>query len=444
MRVLCTSILLAGVVAKAAATPLDLSLAQSLERASNQAHAVARANAVLDEATAQVQQTRSTYLPSLSLSQDWTRTNDPVAVFGTRLQQERFRAMDFDLARLNDPDALTGARSVLQLRQPLFSSGRDRHERRAASQRQSAASASAHRTRQAVVLRTTQAYWGLVLAAQTQAVTDAALTAARRHATDTEAFRRHGSATQADRLAADLRVAELQADSIDVVARWQAAQEELTLLLGLPADSQVRTTDTLTETPEPAPMSSVPEPGSERADITAARRQLAAAVHDARATAGWLWPRVSAFGQVSANGRSPLAPDGTSWMAGAVMQWDLFSGYAARGATDAAKARARRAEVELAQLEARSTRDVRQAERALHSARQRVVVAEGAVAQAEEYRRVAQAEVDAGIRLARTRLDADTAWYEARLRSLQALHDKLIAQAQLAFAAGVSTHPQNR
>lgn len=436
------AVLVAAVAAAGAPVPqapaggdsLRLSLAEAVARAEAQAHAVAMARADLDEARGRRRAARSGYLPSVSLAEQVVRSDDPVAAFGARLRQERFGAADFAVDALNEPEPITDLRTVLEVHQPLFSSGRSRAERRAAAAGQDAAAAGLERTRQQVGLQAAEAYWGLALAEGAAAVAAAALDAGRSHARDADAAWRAGASARSDRLEADLRVAELEADAIDAGQRREAAADGLTLLLALPAGTPVVTADALVADDADTGGTG---PGIPRADVRALRRQRDAARALGSAARSAYLPQLAAFAQFALDADAPFGGDGESWTAGAVLRWDVFTGFAARGQAEAARARALRLERQVDLLEATVDRDLRQAQRGVAAAGQRLAVAAAAAEGADEHLRVCRLEFAEGAIPSRALLDAQAAWRGAHLRRLQALHDLRVGHARLAFARGL-------
>ena len=63
--------------------------------------------------------------PTLALSAGGVYSDDPVAVFGTRLRQQRFTQDDFDVGALNDPGPLGDWNAGLQARWAPFDFTRD-------------------------------------------------------------------------------------------------------------------------------------------------------------------------------------------------------------------------------------------------------------------------------------------------------------------------------
>lgn len=432
------SLLALLLAAAAQGETLTLSLEQALAQAEAGAHAIDVATAVVDEAVARQEQTRAGYLPGLAISEELSRGDDPVAAFGTRLRQQRFTTADFDPARLNQPDPVTNLRTVIEVNQPLFSSGRTAHSHRAASAALQAASGQQRHTRSSVRLQTAAAYWRLALASASVHIVDVALLAARQHAADAEAGWRAGTVSRSEGLATQLRVTELLAQRIDARTDQLSASDELTLWLGLPAGTELALTDELETAPLVAAAVSAhahSDP-AQRADLQAARWQQRAAEHDVQMARGAAMPQLGAFARYAIDSHSLSGVDGSSWMAGAVLRWDLFTGFSDRSAIDAARARSRRASAATAQLTAQVQREVLAAERSLAAARRQIDVALAALRHADEQLRIVSAESAAGVASVSDRLDAEAVWQLARLRHLQALHNAHVGLAQLEFASG--------
>ncbi len=87
-----------------AQTPLTLPQAVEIALEQNPTRKAALADQ--RAAAAGIQAARAQLWPTLSFSESFTRSNDPVYVFGTKLRQQRFTTADFDLARLNTPAPL--------------------------------------------------------------------------------------------------------------------------------------------------------------------------------------------------------------------------------------------------------------------------------------------------------------------------------------------------
>src|SRR6266567_9335163 len=83
-----------------------LTLAQAIQVALKQNPYIDAARAAVEEARAGAGLARAQYLPQINFTEDISRGNDPVYVFGTRLRQQRFTQADFGLDALNKPEPI--------------------------------------------------------------------------------------------------------------------------------------------------------------------------------------------------------------------------------------------------------------------------------------------------------------------------------------------------
>src|SRR5579863_1354337 len=123
---------------------------------------VACANA--KEATAGVTLARSQLLPQLSFTEDMSRGNDPVYVFGTKLRQQRFTATDFALSSLNRPSPVGNFASRLSGSWQAFDSFRIEKTIRSAEMMRDSAATAAKAVDQQIVFDVVHAYQAVLYA----------------------------------------------------------------------------------------------------------------------------------------------------------------------------------------------------------------------------------------------------------------------------------------
>ena len=83
-----------------------LTLRQAIQIALKQSPDVDAARAGFNDAKANASLARTQYLPQVNFTEDMSRGDDPVYVFGTRLRQESFTQADFALDALNKPEPI--------------------------------------------------------------------------------------------------------------------------------------------------------------------------------------------------------------------------------------------------------------------------------------------------------------------------------------------------
>ena len=81
-------------------------------------------------AQARIEEAHSGFLPKLTYTEAYQRSNNPVFVFSSLLTQHQFTVQNFDLGPLNRPNALNNFQSLLSADQTVFDFGRTRARER--------------------------------------------------------------------------------------------------------------------------------------------------------------------------------------------------------------------------------------------------------------------------------------------------------------------------
>ena len=414
------------VPAALAAQDPGLTLPAAIRQAWTRQPRVLAGEAAVDQARAEAAAAVAGRLPSLRADAGWRRTDEPLMAFGTKLDQGRLTAADFDPARLNAPDPVTGLGASLTLRQPIYAGGRIDAGIAAARDLASAAEARQARRRQEVAAAVVQAYFGTEAAAEDLTYAQDALAHAQAVETFITARAAQGLMLKADQLRAQAFRAQAEADLALARQRESEARNALALLIGGPAPSELGT---------PLEAASRPGPSAgSRADLEAARLEAQAAAAAAKAERGSLKPELGlelGWGMA----RSALGTSGASWTQVAVGARWTFS-FAQTRKAQAARAAARAADENLRWQEALAERDRADASAALASAEARVKAAEESLAAAEEARRLTGARFESGLLPLTDRLDAEARLAGARALRLSSLMELRVAEARQALADG--------
>src|SRR6185369_11816526 len=100
--------------------PAKLSLENAVEKALNNDPRTRLAESRIKIAELKIKEANSGKQPFVQVTQSVTRSNNPVFVFGSLLEQGRFTASRFELHSLNDPKGLFNFRSSMGAQMPLF------------------------------------------------------------------------------------------------------------------------------------------------------------------------------------------------------------------------------------------------------------------------------------------------------------------------------------
>ena len=407
-----------------------LTLAEALEEARRH-NTTLRLSGVEERiARSELVRARAALLPRLSVSSGWTRSVDPVAVFGTKLRQGRFGEPDFAPDALNDPAPVDDWETRASAGWDVIAPSRWA-ARASADHRARAAGWSERRTVEATDFRTRVLYYEALRVRERVAAAKAAREAAREVVRQFERRHDEGLLTRADLLQAR---AEHEATRAEVAAVRQAAREAgvtLAVHLGWSPDTIPLATG---RPAEPRPVRSPALAPDERADVRAAAEQVRAAEAGVSSARLSFLPTLGTFATWSSHATEPLGGDGTDWTVGVGLRWSVFEGLG------------RKAELERARAELTAARLAH--DRLVREARGEVVSARHGLTAAREAHRAAGAAREAAIAgrdLMRRRfgeglatpaelLQAEARARRAETRSVDALARYHIARARLRFA----------
>lgn len=328
--------------AQPSARPLPLGAA--VEAALSASPGIEAASERVKEAQAGVSQARLSALPRLTAKSLATRGDDPVYVFGSLLEQNRFGPQNFAIGSLNNPAYLTNIKSSLELGVPLFT-GFALKDRRELSRIQLAATGAAARgADQAERYQVTEAYLRVLLARALTADAGDRIASASASLDEARKLRSRGLVLGSDFYAAEALLGALQASQVRAEGELAASRETLEVLVGARA-GPVEPVGSLDEAGySTAPLSALLEGAlRERDDLKqAAAAEEAAAVLTRRERFSVL-PTVDAFASVETN-TSDFSSNPTNRMIGIRAALPIGDpAYFERGKQAAAARRAARA-----------------------------------------------------------------------------------------------------
>jgi len=425
-----TLLLTAGLaVPGGAQTPLRLSVADAMGKAREHHPQLARVRSERRIREADVRGSMATYLPVVSTDWSLVRTDDPVAVFGSKLRQGKFAATDLALDALNQPAAISNAAWGLTVEQPLVAP-EGWFGRRAAQAGAEAGRLAESRAGQMVAFDALRAYFGAVFQTARIGVLDTALVAARETLRQVQSLRREGVVTAVDEQLAVARVSELEAGRAMAEADRIGAVDQLLVTLGEAPGQSVELTDRLEL------LATEPDSGR-RADLDALRRVVAAQEANLKRVRAQRLPTAGAFGTVAFNDGSLAAVSGPAhWTAGVMVRWTPFKGLRDLAQADQARAERDRSVEELSSAERAADAEVRAAEARLAAARAALAAADRALDYSAQAARIAATRYAGGVATISELLAVRAGEAAQRLARLEALFHARIAQAHVAVARG--------
>jgi outer membrane protein TolC len=372
----------------------------------------------------------------LIATSSFTRSNNPIFVFGSLLEQGQFGPENFAINSLNQPDAINNLRSSLTLRFPVFDQRETTTRIASARIRQQQADQQSSLVEQQIRFEVIKSYYGLLLAQAKFRVAEDAVRTAEADVKRARDLVETGVTVQSDLLAARVQLSQFRQQEIQMRGELVTALAALNMALGLPVETQQQPSGELVDRRFTVDVVEVlssqalqNRPDYQKAVLSL--RDASTHLHGARGE--WL-PRVDAF--VSTGFSSEHLTNGSGdYAAGATVSFNVFdAGRKTRIAQASAAQSIANAEQERLANQIRF--EIVRAYQQYVSARERLEVVAEVSAQASETLRIVQDRYHAGITTITELLRAETALVRARSDVLAARYDQYLSYANVLLATG--------
>ncbi len=378
----------------------------------------------------------ASYYPTIDFVQSVSHSNNPVYVFGSLLNQQRFTAANFDIDSLNDPDALTDHVSSFQLGWLLYDFG-GRENRNAAAKTgmhiyELQYQAEQNRLIQELIRR----YYAVSLARQRIEAAQDTLKSAQSRRDQSKERVDAGISVESDLLSAEVFLSRARQQLIDAENEANLAVAALNEILG---NFQLswKTTSPMTEISIP------PNPLSYWIDLMNKNRvelQISDAGKDiaerkVAMTNSKFLPSIQGWSNYEWHGDS-LDYTGNNWGVGIELRWNVFRGFSDKSSLSSAKYESQKAEERYRETQNALRLQVESAYYRLQAAKEKYAVSESILKQAEENRRIYAERYASGLVTVQDSLQADASFSESRTMHLQNLFEVHTAYAALLACSG--------
>jgi outer membrane protein len=431
--------LLFSVGALAAGAQEPLTLRQAINQALGQSPEASIARAGNQDAIAAAAMARTALLPQLGFTEDISRGNDPVYVFGSKLRQHQFTQADFDVNALNRPQPIGNFSTRFSGQWIAFDSFKTQKQIHRADLFRQSASSSAKAVDQQIVFRVVGAYQQVLYAqrdidvAQHEQETAAALL------NSVDEHVKAGLAVESDRLSAQVNVAARKQELITAQGELELAWASLREAMGAPLlkESELKPIEPHTF-PQGVLEDEIATAAKTRPDLMAlgqAQSAQASAMSAAKSNFG---PQVSAYGNWEEDRTSFAGSGGNNWVAGVQISVDILPmGKRAQLARESAAKQKIDAQMTASQQHLRL--EVSQAHIHRRTAELSLDTARAAMDQSAESLRILKNRYGAGLATITDLLRAEDAERESQSNYWHAVYGNAMAYSELLYATGTLT-----
>lgn len=429
-----------GLIALARAVAQEpLTLRQAIQMALKQNPEADLAHATTREAKAGAALARTQFLPQVGFTEDISRGDDPVYVFGTKLRQQRFTQADFNVDTLNKPEPVGNFATRFSGSWVAFDSFRTQKLVHSADLMQASASSSAQSVDQKVVFDVVQDYQAVLYAQRQVDVAQHEVETADALLSSVDDRVKAGLTVESDRMSAQVNAASTRQGLIAAQGALELAWAQLRVAVGAPnlvqAVLQPIEPKDFPQTPLDQELETAAKTRPDLAALGNAQSAQAVAVTAAKWSYG---PRVSAYGNWEDDRPSFGGSGGQNWVAGVQIGIDIlpFAKRAQQAREAAAKARI---DAQVISYQQQVRLQVSQAHIQLKTAQLSLETASAAISQATESMRILKNRYSAGLATITDLLHAEDAERQAQANYWHAVYGNATAYAGLLFATGTLT-----
>jgi len=423
-----------------------LTLQEAVTRALERSPEIRSSEEGLKAARAREQGAMAERLPRIDFQESYLRTDEPVASFGSLLNQGRFKpgllnpVTDPSLNALNHPDALDNFQTRISVNQPLFTGGRLLFRKRALQGQREAVEWELAGSRSQVGFYAIQVYWGLSLARESREVAGMAVETAQESLRQIELLYKEGTVVRSDLLSAKVQLADFQDQLVRARGKERVAGRAMDVLIGKSEEGEWKV-DRLCPPGQKEIQGLDAEElfqlaKKKRPEYLALQATLASARNGVKAAKGNFLPNLGLEASYAWN--APRFADDLegSYMLGLGLNWNLFKGFGDRAHLKEAMSRQEMIRQAIRKMEDRMLLEIEEARVALLTGGESLQVTRERVELAEESLRIIRQRYQEGLTTVVELEMAELAVSRSRLAWFRAIHDLRIAAARLRFVAG--------
>ncbi len=384
-----------------------------------------------DLAQTELLATRAMYLPNVTASYTFTNTNNPLMAFGSKLNQERITAMDFDPGKLNDPKSISNFGTKVEVQQPIINMDAV-YQKKAGEVKADVLNIKTERTKEYIQFELKKAYMMLQLAYKMVETLENAKTTTLANKKVMDNYYKNGLIQKSEVLYMDVRVSEIESQIQTAKSNVRNASDYLYFLLN--EDSQGKVLQPTEALEYQGSLNSEEiKLNTNRKDLQAYNKSLEAYDWLIKSSKSRFLPRLNAFGSWEMYDNKIAQFDANGYLVGLQLSWNVFDGLKSKSEQEKYKSELTKAQTEIQQYTKQSELELSKASRSVEDADSRITFTQKAWEQSKEAYRIRKNRYDQGLEKSADLLSAETLMSQKELEYQQAIFEHNTALAYLEF-----------
>lgn len=414
---------------KAHTKTVSLSLERAMEMALENSSGIKAARLEADISKAKLKQATAYMMPKLTFSETFLRSNDQVAVFGSKLRQGAFTPADFDINALNNPDSLNNMESKLSFNLPLFTSGMNYFMRKAAKYQLKAQEKMTGFEESRLKMNVAKLYYGILSAQEALSHIEEGILQMNRLAKSYKLMGAPNSATTTSYLLSEVTKASLEQKREMVKTQKSTMIKTLSSILEIEPDTKITLSDRI-----PEEFRHEQKDDLKRQDLLALSLNIDALSFKKRSLYSTLGPRVDFFTSYAYN-HSTFGSGEGAYQLGFVLTFNLFE-YSRYGKIDEIKARSRQLDLLFKENAKNNETAIAKALTTFNGKKNELKFAKTAFGKADDALSFANLRYSEGSLPLKDLSQAIAHWVEAKVNVARARYDLVSSDIDIRFERG--------
>ncbi|MCB9202770.1 MAG: TolC family protein [Flavobacteriales bacterium] len=297
-----------------------ISLQEVLNEVKLNSRAIAKNSLEIVSVEKDLQKFKSTYLPNVNISYSGVSTNNPLNVFGSKLQQSVVTMEDFNPTILNNPDNYFNFNTKISVQQPIINLDVIASKKGVLSQI-NALTLKGNRIQSTLDYEVKKVYADLVFIYEAIDVNSKALETYKENERVVQNNLQEGFIDKTELLGIQIEVKNIEYQNLDLKQNIANLSDYLSYLMGKPLGTVYK--------PTPDDIAFVGNENSSiinRSDFQSMKKMIESQQTMLDVQNKKSLPRLNGFGEFNFNDEKPLGFNANSYMVGLQLSWELFDG----------------------------------------------------------------------------------------------------------------------